>query len=171
MKPIQNVILLIMVGWAITANAQICYDDVVHTTPNGRFIDNGDGTVKDKKTDLIWMRCALGQEWDGQTCTGDALTYTWQLALKVADGYTFADNNDWYLPNIRELNSIVERACYDPAINQTVFPETPAAGFWTASPFAAIKGYAWHVHFNGGYDSSDYKDYDFYVRLVRPDSN
>ena len=171
MKPIQNVILLIMVGWAITANAQTCYDDVVHTTPNDRFIDNGDGTVKDKKTNLIWMRCVLGQEWDGQTCTGAAATYTWQQALKEADVYTFAGNNDWYLPNIKELTSIVERACYDPAINKNVFPKTPSAGFWTASPYADSNVYAWFVDFDYGGVSNRYKNYYVYVRLVRPDSN
>ncbi len=171
MKPIQNIMLVLMVGWAITANAQICYDDVVHTTPNGRFIDNGDGTVKDKKTDLIWMRCALGQEWDGQTCTGTAAAYTWQQALQVADGYTFAGNSNWHLPNIKELTSIVERACYEPAINQNVFPETPSAYFWTASPVANSYDSAWDVYFYGGGDRSNNKNSRYYVRLVRPDSN
>lgn len=38
----------------------------------GHYIDNGDGTVTDTRTGLTWMRCALGQTWDGSTCVGVA---------------------------------------------------------------------------------------------------
>ncbi|MEY2666903.1 MAG: hypothetical protein RLZZ384_1074, partial [Pseudomonadota bacterium] len=41
------------------------------------YIDNKDGTVTFKDTDLMWQRCAVGQIWNGITCEGDAEKYTW----------------------------------------------------------------------------------------------
>ncbi len=42
------------------------------------FIPQGNGTVIDKRTGLQWMRCSLGQEWTGETCTyrGDRPMWT-----------------------------------------------------------------------------------------------
>ena len=153
--------------------AQSCNENITPTTPDERFVDRGDGTVQDKYTGLIWMRCALGQTWDGTTCSGDASTYNWQLALQAADGYTFASSSAWRLPNINELKSIVEKACYDPAINVTAFPTTPSDGFWTSSTYAYVNDYAWRIHFYAGeYHASHRMKLDRrYVRLVRFDSN
>lgn len=58
--------------------AQTCkFDSIARSTPDGTFVDNGDGTVTDTRHGLIWKRCAEGQTWDGSTCTGDAVTYNW----------------------------------------------------------------------------------------------
>jgi hypothetical protein len=59
----------------------------------------------------MWMRCALGQNWNGATCTGSGQAYTWQAALQAAEGSSFAGYSDWRLPDIKELSSIVEQAC------------------------------------------------------------
>ena len=80
--------------------------------------------MTDTRTGLIWMRCSLGQMWDGAACSGTANTYTWQAALQAAfeinsgasnddgDGLAgFANETDWRLPNRNELESIVERRC------------------------------------------------------------
>lgn len=47
-----------------------------------RYVDHQDGTVTDVLTDLMWMRCYLGQTWNGSTCTGDASKITWSEASK-----------------------------------------------------------------------------------------
>jgi hypothetical protein len=71
------------------------------------------------------------------------------------------------LPNQKELNSIVEQRNWDPAINATVFPNTPITYFWLASPFAPDAGYAWYVNFFDGYDGVSIKGNLYAVRLVR----
>ncbi len=38
--------------------------------PSARFQDNGDGTVTDVESKLMWMRCASGQQWLGKRCVG-----------------------------------------------------------------------------------------------------
>lgn len=45
---------------------------------------NNAGLVLDKQNGLMWMRCSLGQTWNGQTCTGTAKEYKWEQAKKQA---------------------------------------------------------------------------------------
>ena len=60
------------------------------------FVDNYDGTITDKATDLMWM----------QDDNGEAIL--WQDALKYAEGKEFAGYTDWRLPDAKELQSIVD---------------------------------------------------------------
>lgn len=60
------------------------------------FVDNGDGTVTDEATGLMWM----------QTDSGDGMN--WQDALAYADTQRYADYDDWRLPNVKELQSILD---------------------------------------------------------------
>ena len=158
--------LALAAGGALAA--QTCkYDSIPATAPASRFTDNGDGTVTDKATGLQWKRCSEGQTWDGATCTGSATQHTWKQALRLADGASYAGKDDWRLPNLKELASIVERACYGPAIDLVPFPGTPSNGYWPSSPNAYYAGSAWSVDFRHGSDGVYYKGSGFHVRLVR----
>jgi hypothetical protein len=129
------------------------------------YTDNGDGTVTDPRTGLIWMRCAMGQTWTGSTCSGTASTYTWAAAVALTGATSFAGKSDWRLPNIRELQTIVDRSTYNPAINTAAFQNTPNGWFWTAS-FSTPN--AWYVYSNDGSSYVLGQSYDFvHVRLVR----
>jgi hypothetical protein len=146
---------------------------------------NLSSTVTDPETGLIWKKCSEGRVWTpitignpplliGDECTGTADTFTWQTALQRAQdvntgiGQNFAQT-DWRLPNITELASIVESRCNHPAINKTIFPQTPFGGFWSSSPSAAPNGiFAWVVNFNRGNNgTSDKRSNGNHVRLVR----
>ncbi|TAN70856.1 MAG: DUF1566 domain-containing protein [Methylobacter sp.] len=135
------------------------------TTPTSDFIDNNDGTVTHKTTGLTWMRCALGQTWTGSTCSGEASTYSYADAVALTS--TFAGYSDWRLPNIVELQTIVERRNFNPAINRTVFPSTPINEFWSSSHRSKL---AWKVSCYSGSSglSLVHDDYEYSsVRLVR----
>lgn len=118
--------------------AQVCkYDSIAATAPAGRFIDNGDGTVTDKITNLQWKRCSEGRTWADGTCSGNASGYTWQQGLQLAEITDYAGHSDWRVPNVKELASILELACYAPAIDLNIFPgvsETEV--WWTSTPSA-----------------------------------
>lgn len=123
------------------------------------FTINADGTVLHKTTGLIWKRCAEGQTWSGSTCSGTAMKYTWDQAMALG-------TSGWGLPTLEQLKSIVEEGRGFPTINTLVFPDTPAAIFWSASTDAGSSGYAWYVNFFLGGGTYG-KTYSFYVRLVR----
>ncbi len=145
---------------------QACSFDPLNT-PTTDFVDNKDGTVTHKKTGLMWQRCSIGQTWNGTTCTGSASKMTWSKATKQTS--TLAGQNDWRLPTQNELKTIIEYNNVNPAINLSVFPNTPGDGaFWSASVLADDPGYAWIVFFNNGsmFDA-DKNDNDDEVRLVR----
>jgi len=156
--------------------SQTCNTSITASTPDSRFTPQGNGTVLDTQTNLIWKRCSEGQVWDGSTgnCTGSASTYNWQGALDAAQTLNssggFASHTDWRVPNIKELASIVELKCYDPAINLTIFPNTSSNAFvWSSSPIANFGSKVWPFYFGYGYYGgntylkSDVKQ----VRLVR----
>jgi hypothetical protein len=106
------------------------------STPASRYADNGDGTLTDQELQLMWMRCSSGQQWAGGRCSGAASLHDWPSARAAAaqlnrDGSQFY--NDWRLPSMRELATIAERQCSAPRVNLALFPDTPAAPYWTAS--------------------------------------
>lgn len=149
--------------------AATCRSDITASTPDKDFTLHNDGTVTHNSTSLMWMRCSLGQIWDGSTCTGTASTFTWTNALGSAQIHSFAGYSDWRLPNKNELASLVERRCVDPAINSIVFPNTSGSlrWFWSSSPYARDSDGAWGVNFLNGYFDGIAKPGHNQVRLVR----
>ena len=135
-----------------------------------RYADQQDGTVVDTKTALHWMQFALGQAWNGKTNIAEAKRYTWQEALNAADAFNqtggFAGYQDWRVPTIDELKTIVEKG-KKPAINHSMFPATPLSLFWSSTTAPSLNQSAWAVYFYGGsaywYGKTSY----YFVRLVR----
>jgi len=176
------------------AQGQTCRTDISESTSADRFqIRNGGATALDTKTGLEWKRCpegygfsdnATSSEYGDESCTdGGPSTFNWRQAQQKAQaadtprGQTspnglpeeggFAGASDWRVPNIKELDSIAERACFDPGINLRVFPGTPSELFWSASPYANYTDVAWLVSFDIGFDGTNVKAYPSRVRLVR----
>jgi len=73
----------------------------------------------------------------------------------------------WRLPEIAELNTLVELRCIDPAINVTLFPNTLPAAYWSATRFINTDGDYWKVNFLHGESGSEPADAKAYVRLLR----
>ena len=71
-----------------------------------RFVDNGDGTVTDHCTGLVWQQDTEDTNGDGSI--GDEDRLTWGEALRYCDRLDFAGHSDWRLPNVTELVSIVD---------------------------------------------------------------
>ena len=157
-----------LLGCATLAQAQqVCSTSIPESTPGADFTDSGNATVTHSKTGLMWKRCAEGQSWSGATCTGSASSATWANALKAGVSDSTAGYNDWRLPNLKELRSIVEEKCYGPSINASVFPNTSASYFWSASAAAYYSDFAWDVNFGDGGAYSGVKSYTYQFRLVR----
>lgn len=155
------------------ANAQTCVVGVQASNPTSVYaVDAANLTVTDTRTGLMWDRCALGQS--GASCTGAASTFTWSAALDEAQARRTANYkgyNDWRLPNVKELQSLVERCRINPSINEFAFPATAAAFFWTGSPNATSPSHSWVVDFSSGDSNSDVRTNPYRVRLVRKTAN
>ena len=169
---IRSIFLLwIAVLFTTTVHAQqMCRNDLEEYTPTSRFVLNNDGTVTDKNTRMTWMRCALGQKWDGKDCAGIAQTYSWQEARDVITRMNeqgYAGHNDWRLPLVPNLASIVERRCLNPRINEEVFPETALGPFWTSMEKKGRTKFAYIVDFGEGNAGPLDKERKAHVRVVR----
>jgi Protein of unknown function (DUF1566) len=161
-----------MVSMSLAAQ-QVCDTSTnALSSPTERFDDNGDGTVTDRQSGLMWARCAVGQQWDLGACKGTALRLDWPSAQASAASLNRSGTmffSDWRLPSLRDLATIAERQCRNPRINLTVFPGTSAVPHWSSTlrPGAASAASAFTLSF--GDEGIEYQSFgqQFGVRLVR----
>lgn len=163
----NKLVALVLLIYSLNSAAQTCLESITATTPTEQFIDNGDGTLTDSVRGLMWMRCSLGQSWQNNSCSGEALQLNWQQALVVAHGFEYAGQRGWRLPNVKELSSITEGQCVRPAINSELFPNTPADDYWSATPSVTDPERAWVIAFFNSSNSIKQKSLFVYARLVR----
>jgi len=144
------------------------------TWPVPRFRDNGDGTVTDNLTGLIWLKNA--------NCFG---TMEWDAALEACNNLADGDcgltdgstPGDWRLPNRKELESLLHLGYYDPALPNTEgtgqwteddpFTGVQSSNYWSSTTFASYADVAWGVYLSYGFVGYDYKTYVNYVWPVR----
>ncbi len=121
-----------------------------------RFTDNGDGTVTDRATNLMWQKCSLGQT-NINGCQGYPSWLSWEDALSSCESLELAGYDDWYLPNRNELQSLVDYSTFKFAIDTSVFPDMRSPGwflYWTSTT---------QIDFDGGFTHATYVDFDYGV--------
>lgn len=154
--------LSLIVGSVFAANS-------TSTTPkaNPRYAIQGD-TIYDKKTDLTWMRCSVGQKWvEGNGCVGVVKTYTFDAALRFQNG-------SWRVPTKEELATLIDRTRkaqqQKPAIDEGAFPDMDLEQLWYWTRTFTDDSGVWGVHFcDGSFIDNFYYDRSrtSAVRLVR----
>lgn len=127
-----------------------------------------DHIVIDIRSGVEWLRCSIGQTWDGNTCTGkivklnhDDINQAINLANEQLGG-------DWRLPSLAELEGIVCHDCKGVKIDEAAFPNTSAEPYWTneQNPYATRHYYT--VNFFTGYRYGRFFPYqELAVRLVQ----
>ena len=113
------------------------------------FQDNGDETISDNATGLMWMKSDNGSG------------LNWEEALSYAEGNEFAGYTDWRLPSVKELQSIVDYTrspstsnspAIDPVFNCTEITneagEVDYAAYWSNTTHSN-----WTTNNQGGYAS------------------
>ena len=160
-----------------------------------RFVDNGDGTVTDQTTGLVWEQ---KENLDGNANFADAHdadnTYSWSSGANAPDGTVFMEllfllngatspdgvvtsgcftgHCDWRLPTIEELTGIVDATqgtCANgsgPCIDPTLGP-MQADGYWSATTFSRNLSTAWLMDFSSGNAAHGDKFIPFFARAVR----
>ena len=101
-----------------------------------RFFDNQDGTVTDNCTGLMW-----------QKDTGDIFS-SWQDALRYCGDLDLAGHADWRLPNVRELQSIVDYGRAFPAIDPLF--SAVEGWYWSSSSYVGAPENAWGIEIGAG---------------------
>lgn len=147
----------------------------------GSFTGNGNGTITDNLTDLMWQKCSTGQNND-DACSGAASTYNWYQATGTADAIhnprgnmdvcgtlTLGGHTDWRLPSMEELESIIDGGTHRPVINTTYFPNTDSSFYWSSTTHVTYydPAFAMSVSFYNGGRNDGGKHGDKYVRCVR----
>jgi gluconolactonase len=112
-------------------------EDSDYTINAPSFTDNGDGTVTDAVTGLLWQK-------------GDGGEAAWEKARSYADGLVLGGYDDWRLPSSHELFCLQDLGRHDPALDTGIFTKTAAEHYWAADASAGDAGMAWAVDGGGG---------------------
>jgi len=113
-------------------------------------------TVMDQGTGLEWQKKDTG------------ILHTWQDALGYCEELSLDSKEDWRLPDIRELKSLVDYSRYYPATAAAV--PCQSATYWSATTFADDSNTsAWSTFFGNGDDIWKTKSESHHVRCVRSD--
>ncbi len=116
-------------------------EDSDYTINPPSYTDNGDGTITDKVTGLMWQRVDNGES-------------TWDNAATRAASVTTGGYADWRLPTPTELFSIMNHNNGNPAaLNTTFFPSNPAGAaeyWWSTDSYGADANRVWCVNAGGG---------------------
>jgi hypothetical protein len=104
------------------------------------FVDNLDGTISDNATGLVWMKGDSGYGLD------------WGAALTYCEDLNYAGSDDWRLPNVKELQSIVDysrspdttnSAAIDPLFEVTIITneagESDYPAYWSSTTHANVR--------------------------------
>jgi len=131
--------------------------------PIPRFIDNGNGTVTDRLTGLVWLKDA---NCFGQKTWTDALDASNNLENGSCGLTDRSSPGDWRLANVNELLSLMDYSVNAPALQVGhPFTNVQAAHYWS-STMSAGGGTVWHVYLGGGVGTS-IPSSSFYVWCVR----
>ncbi|WP_169697697.1 DUF1566 domain-containing protein [Methylophaga nitratireducenticrescens] len=156
-------------------NTQPATQPVIKGSITQRDYVSNEGLVVDRDNNVMWMRCSIGQTWNGNTCTGTAASLTKQEAENVVQAQTYGGYSDWRLPTVDELESLIycsngidarrydlNLGCEDkvnqssyliPTYSHDVFPAEQYPeynNYWSTSESKTSPGYTLMIEFNEG---------------------
>ena len=114
-------------------------------------------TWTDPKTTLEWQ-CESGGE------------MSWNKALQYAQSLSLGGKDDWRIPTVLELDTLLDRKTLFDKMRPDMRKEVPfrdTLSYWSSTTFAEHTKNAWMVMFDGAYVLSYYKTNHYHVRCVR----
>lgn len=134
---------------------------------DSRFVTK-EHIVVDLERQIEWLRCSVGQRWNGSECSGNIVNLSLDMvpkALEIADEQL---GGGWRLPSKAELKSIVCKECPSPKIDKEIFPNTDNAPYWTGDQSIFNSKFYVSVNFHTGFSFNRFSPIkELAVRLVR----
>jgi hypothetical protein len=124
-------------------------------TITARFLDNSDGTILDRLTDLTWEKSI------------NPTQLTWEDAILHCEGLNLGGNSDWRLPNIKEIRSLSDENKVQPSVNNTSFTGVTITKYWSSTSLPNQTTKAWYLDNNFGITTYDVKTATHSVWAVR----
>ena len=121
----------------VASYSTIFGEDADYTINPPTYKDNGDGTITDMVTGLMWQQVDGGE-------------MTWEQAVAYADSLSLGGHSDWRLAFAKELYSIMDQGTINPAINTSYFPATAAEYWWSADVAVDDVTKVWVTNAGGG---------------------
>ena len=133
---------------------------------------NIDQVVQDLETNLTWARCPLGLMVVSGACVddGNVDTYTWEeslIAAEAANTAIYLGANDWRVPSIKELQTIMAPTCKDRSMNEFAFPATVNDYVYSSTPDVKVSNNAFMIRMSDGHALQSGKGSKRMVYLVR----
>lgn len=158
-------------------------DGTVQAGATLNYTDNGDGTITDNNTGLMWEKktnldltanfanlhdADNYYDWSGNGV--QETIWDWLEDINTEGGTGFAGYNDWRIPTVKELQSIVDYSIANsspiPTMNP-IFGPTQTEHYWSSTSRADFPSHAWYVDFNNGAVNPEGKNNDHFARAVR----
>ena len=137
-RPIARLVLLPFIALVgVRAQPAVTRQWSMKAVPStASFADNGDGTITDNVTGLMWQKDDGGE-------------MTWEQAPAYAKQFAGGGHHDWRLPTPRELFSILDHG-RNPALDPKSFPATGAEYWWSSEPLVNDRNRIWVINAGGG---------------------
>ena len=152
---------LIAICWLLILTVSNSY------ASESRFVIK-DHIIIDLEHKIEWLRCSVGQRWDGNKCSGKIVNLSLDLvpdAINIAQAEAPSQLQE---TSKAELTSIVCKSCPSPKINVKIFPNTDNAPYWTSNRSIFNSKFYVSVNFHTGFSFNRFSPIkDLAVRLVR----
>jgi hypothetical protein len=125
--------------------------------PSSRFLDFGNGTIRDNLTGLIWTANA---NTPGPTACGSGvakISYDSYLFVQCLNNNIYLGYNDWRVPNRKELQSLIDHSQSNPALPEGN-PFTGSGTYWSSNTYVNQCNLGWAIDMNTGLVTESYKN-------------
>ena len=140
---------------------------VANGLANGQFLAR-DHLIIDLRSGVEWMRCSVGQQWNGTSCAGEIIRLNHDDVAKAIVIANEQLGGNWRLPNREELEGLVCANCETIKIDGESFPQTVPEPYWTGEVNGFAARHFWSVNFMTGYTYGRFfPQQELAVRLVR----
>jgi len=130
----------------------------VINNPSVRFRDNGNGTITDNISGLMWQKML------------STTKYTWEQGLSYCENLSLAGYSDWRMPNAKELESLNSELKKNPSLDTVYFKNVSVSNYWSSTTTYNQTTKSWSMNTAYGLISYDDKTIQNYVICVRGSS-